>query len=143
MAAICHDYPSPTIPYICGRGLVDFAEPQVDPKTGTFSVRATMPNPERAVLPGQFTKVKILPRRSGGRRSGSCKVAYRRAWRKLRICDATFGKVEKRFAEIGPEVDNRVVIERGLVSGEMVVVEGQHKLSPGNGSHAYKTEEGE
>ncbi len=42
------------------RGLVDFAEPQVDPKTGTFSVRATMPNPERAVLPGQFTKVKIL-----------------------------------------------------------------------------------
>ena len=59
------------------RGLVDFAEPQVDPKTGTFSVRATG---------------KDIARRSGGRRSGSCKVAYRRAWRKLRICDATFGK---------------------------------------------------
>ncbi len=28
------------------RGLVDFAEPQVDPKTGTFSVRAELPNPD-------------------------------------------------------------------------------------------------
>ena len=27
------------------KGLVDFAEPQVDPQTGTFSVRAEMPNP--------------------------------------------------------------------------------------------------
>ena len=39
------------------KGLVDFAEPQVDPRTGTFSVRAEMPNPERVLLPGQFTKV--------------------------------------------------------------------------------------
>ena len=42
------------------KGIVDFAEPQVDPKTGTFSVRAEMPNPERILLPGQFTKVKLL-----------------------------------------------------------------------------------
>ena len=42
------------------RGLVDFADPQVDPRTGTFSVRAEMPNPEHVLLPGQFTKVKLL-----------------------------------------------------------------------------------
>ena len=42
------------------RGLVDFAEPQVDPKTGTFGVRAELSNPERKLLPGQFTKVKLL-----------------------------------------------------------------------------------
>ncbi len=42
------------------RGLVDFADPQVDPKTGTFSVRAEMPNPARALLPGEFTKVTLL-----------------------------------------------------------------------------------
>ena len=38
------------------KGLVDFADPQVDPKTGTFSVRAEMPNPDRSLLPGEFTK---------------------------------------------------------------------------------------
>ena len=42
------------------RGLVDFADPQVDPQTGTFSVRAEMPNPEHSLLPGEFTKVKVL-----------------------------------------------------------------------------------
>ena len=42
------------------KGYVDFAEPQVDPQTGTFSVRAEMPNPNRVLLPGQFTKVKLL-----------------------------------------------------------------------------------
>ena len=42
------------------KGLVDFASPQVSPKTGTFSVRAEMPNPDRVLLPGQFTKVHAL-----------------------------------------------------------------------------------
>ena len=39
--------------------------------------------------------------------------------------------VERRFIELGPEFGNNVVIERGLVSGEMVVSEGYHKLTPG------------
>lgn len=42
------------------KGLVDFADPQVDPKTGTFSVRAEMPNPDRSLLPGEVTRVKVL-----------------------------------------------------------------------------------
>ena len=39
---------------------------------------------------------------------------------------------EKRFIETGPEVGNFVVVERGLGPDEMVVTEGQHKLSPGD-----------
>ena len=39
--------------------------------------------------------------------------------------------VEKRFIELGPEVGNNVVVERGLAAGEIVVVEGFHKLTPG------------
>lgn len=42
------------------KGLVDFAAPQVNPKTGTFSVRAELANPDHVLLPGQFTKVKVL-----------------------------------------------------------------------------------
>ena len=41
-------------------GIVDFADPQVNPQTGTFGVRAKLPNPDRKLLPGQFTKVKLL-----------------------------------------------------------------------------------
>ena len=39
--------------------------------------------------------------------------------------------VEKRFIELGPEFNNNVVVERGLVAGENIVTEGYHKLVPG------------
>ena len=113
------------------KGFVDFAEPQVDPQTGTFSVRAEMPNPKQVLLPGQFTKVKLLldvregaivvPMKAITIEKGG---AYIYTVRK----DDT---VEKRFIELGPEVGNRVVVERGLAVGELVVVEGFHKLTPG------------
>ena len=111
--------------------LADFAEPQVDPQTGTFSVRAEMPNPKQVLLPGQFTKVKLLldvregalvvPMKAVTIEKGG---AYIYTMRKDNA-------VEKRFIELGPEVGNNVVVERGLAEGEMVVVEGFHKLTPG------------
>ena len=113
------------------KGLVDFAEPQVDPQTGTFSVRAEMPNPEQILLPGQFTKVKLLldvredaivvPNKAVILEKGG---AYIFVMRK----DST---VEKRFIEIGPEIGNKMVVERGLATGEKIVTEGYHKLTPG------------
>ena len=113
------------------KGLVDFADPQVDPQTGTFSVRAEMPNPNRAILPGQFTKVRLLldvrekatvvPRRSIIIEKGGAYVYVMRP-------DST---VEKRFIELGPEFQNNMVVERGITPGESIVIEGQHKLSPG------------
>ena len=113
------------------KGYVDFAEPQVDPQTGTFSVRAEMPNPKQVLLPGQFTKVKLLldvregavvvPLKAVTIEKGG---AYIYVMRK----DST---VEKRFIELGPEFGNKVVVERGLAQGEMIVVEGFHKLNPG------------
>ena len=114
------------------KGLVDFAEPQVDPKTGTFGVRAELANPGRKLLPGQFTKVKLLldvrenavvvPARAIIIEKGGAHVYVMRR-------DST---AEKRFIETGPEAGNFVVGERGLGPDEMVVTEGQHKLSPGD-----------
>ena len=113
------------------KGLVDFAEPQVDPKTGTFGVRAALPNPGRKLLPGQFTKVKLLldvrenavvvPAKAIAIEKGGAHVYVMRR-------DST---AEKRLIETGPEFGNFVVVERGLGEGEMIVTEGYHKLNPG------------
>ena len=84
------------------------------------------------LLPGQFTKVKLLldvrenavvvPARAIIIEKGGAHVYVMRR-------DST---AEKRFIETGPEVGNFVVVERGLGPDEMVVTEGQHKLSPGD-----------
>ena len=113
------------------KGLVDFAAPQVNPKTGTFQVRAQIANPDHVLLPGQFTKVRVLldvrekatvaPLKSIIVEKGGAYIFVIRN-------DST---AEKRFIEIGPEFGNNVVVERGLATGEQIVVEGQHKLSTG------------
>ena len=113
------------------KGIVDFAEPQVDPKTGTFGVRAEIPNPDRKLLPGQFTNVKLLldvredaivvPSKAIKTEKGGSYIYVVRS-------DST---AEKRFVEIGPEVNNKVIVERGLGPYETIIVEGYHKLSPG------------
>lgn len=113
------------------QGLVDFADPQIDPKTGTFSVRAEMPNPEQILLPGQFTRVRLLmdvrenaivvPSKSIVIESGGAFIYVVRP----------DGIAEKRFIELGPEIKNNTVVERGIEKGEQIVVEGYHKLSHG------------
>lgn len=113
------------------KGLVDFAEPQVNPKTGTFSVRAEMANPDHVLLPGQFTKVKLLldvregatvvPQKALIIEKGGAYIYVMRR-------DST---VEKRFIEMGPEFQNNIVVERGLVPGEQIICEGYNKLTPG------------
>ena len=112
-------------------GIVDFADPQVDPKTGTFSVRAEMPNPDHSLLPGEFTKVKVLldvhenaikiPNRALVVEKGGAYVYVVRP-------DSV---VERRFIELGPEIGNETIVERGLAKGEKIVVEGYHKLTHG------------
>ena len=113
------------------RGLVDFADPQVDPRTGTFSVRAEMPNPEHVLLPGQFTKVKLLlDVRENAVVVPSKALVIEKGGAYLFVVRPD-SIVEKRFVETGPELGNSIVIERGLVQGEDIVTEGYHKLSHG------------
>lgn len=113
------------------KGLVDFADPQIDPKTGTFSVRAEMPNPDHSLLPGQFTRVRLLmdvrqqavvvPTKALSIEKGGAFIYVVKS----------DGVVEKRYVEVGPETGNNTIIERGLSSGERIVTEGIHKLRHG------------
>lgn len=113
------------------KGVVDFASPQVDPKTGTFGVRAELPNPNQVLLPGQFTRVKLLldvlenvvvvPRKAILIEKGGAFIYV------------VFPNniVEKRYIETGPEQDNKIVVTRGLSVGENIVIEGYQKLVQG------------
>lgn len=112
-------------------GLVDFADPQVDPQTGTFTVRAAIPNPDHILLPGQITRVKLLldvrenaivvPQKALIIDKGG---AYIFVVRPDSVC-------EQRFIELGPEIGNSVIVERGLAADEQIIVEGYHKLVHG------------
>lgn len=111
------------------RGIVDFASPQVDPKTGTFGVRAILPNPNQVLLPGQFTRVKLLldvlenvvvvPRKAISIEKGGVFIFVIRP-------DSV---AEKRYIETGYERDNQIVVTRGLLPNEHIVTEGYQKIT--------------
>ncbi len=113
------------------KGYVDFAEPQVDPQTGTFSVRAEMPNPNRVLLPGQFTKVKLLldvregavavPQKAVTIEKGGAYIYVMRRTLRLKSVSLNW---DLNLATIG-------WLSVGLVAGEQIVTEGFHKLTPG------------
>lgn len=120
------------------KGIVDFAAPQVDPKTGTFGVRADMPNPNQELLPGQFTQVRLLlnvhedaivvPRKAISIEKGGSFIFVIRP-------DSV---VEKRYVETGAEQNNKIVITRGLLPNESIVTEGYHKLTHGQRAIAVR-----
>lgn len=113
------------------RGIVDFASPQVDPKTGAFGVRAELSNPDLVLLPGQSTRVTLLldvledavvvPQKA---------LLYERGGAFIFVV-RTDSIAEKRFVETGIEQNNKSVITRGLSSGERIISEGHHKVTHG------------
>lgn len=113
------------------KGIVDFANPQVDAQTGTFTLRAEIPNPNRELLPGQFTKVKVLlnviedaivvPKKAIIIEKGGEFVFVMRS-------DSI---VEKRYIQSGDELKTSVVVQRGLLAQEYIVTEGFQKIQHG------------
>ncbi|MDE7468591.1 MAG: efflux RND transporter periplasmic adaptor subunit, partial [Muribaculaceae bacterium] len=113
------------------RGLVDFADPRVDPKTGTFSVRAEMPNPDHTLLPGEFTKVKLLMDVREAAIAVPAKALEIEKGGAYIYVVKPDSIVERRFVEIGPDVANSTIIERGLAKGETIIVDGYQKVKHG------------
>jgi membrane fusion protein (multidrug efflux system) len=113
-------------------GRVDFTDPQVAPETGTFEVRAVVPNPDRELLPGQYTRVTLpltfqrdallIPEQAVVIAQGGVYV----------MVALPTNRIERRLIVPGPVVDGRMVVARGLAEGERIVVHGINKVRHGS-----------
>lgn len=113
------------------KGLVDFADPVVDTKTGTFTVRAEMPNPEGCLLPGETTKVKVLHDIIKGAITVPAVAVRGEDGDKYVFVVSADGKVEKRQVSVGEIVGKRIIVSGGLKGGDMVALDKFDLLSNG------------
>lgn len=127
------------------RGIITFADGSTYPHegdldlldvglrttTGTMDVRVVFPNPDRALLPGQFVKVRFL----GAVRTGAILVPQRAVQQGAKgpvvYVVGEGDKVEVRDILAAAWHGNQWLVEEGLKAGERVVVEGMHRLRPG------------
>jgi membrane fusion protein (multidrug efflux system) len=112
-------------------GDVSFTDPKVNPKTGTFKVRAILPNPDSELLPGQYTSARIrlsefndavvIPEETVRVEQGGLYVM-------VVMPDNT---VEHRFVMVKHYGSEGLVIDTGLSHGERIIIEGQHRARHG------------
>ena len=112
-------------------GRITFAGSQVDPQTGTVRIRAELPNPDGAVLPGQFVRVLL----EGGVLKDYI-VVPQRAVLFTQNGAMVYSLDDKNIAspvpvKLGQTVGDSFVVESGLEPGIRIVAEGVIKVRPG------------
>ena len=112
-------------------GTLNFLDQSVDPTTGSVSLRATFPNPQRLLLPGQFVRVRI----EAGTNPRGIAVPQRAV--QLTPTGANVmvlgpGDVpQPRPVKLGRLANGLWVVTDGLKYGERVIVDGLQKVQPG------------
>ncbi|EGR1390312.1 multidrug efflux RND transporter periplasmic adaptor subunit VmeY [Vibrio parahaemolyticus] len=112
-------------------GQLDFLGNRIDTKTGTIAMRALVPNPEHKLLPGQHIKVNLRDKNTR-----DVIVVPRRAVQTDLEGDfvmvTTEGNVaERRKVELGPQVEQGIIIREGLEKGEAVITQGLQRVRNG------------
>ena len=112
-------------------GKVNFSSPILDEETGSLVVRATFPNPDGKILPGQFVQSIV----SGALRPNAIFVPQSSVFQGQNgmyvfVIDAE-NRVHLRSVDAGAWYDKYWVINEGLNPGEVVVAEGTNKVSDG------------
>jgi membrane fusion protein (multidrug efflux system) len=114
------------------RGKIGFADPSFSQDTGSFLVRAVIPNPKFDLRPGMFVTARVI----GAVRPNAIVVPQ------LAVQQGSNGHLvyvvnAGGVAEIRPVVvgdyygDQDIVVQQGLAKGDRVVVDGVLKVVPG------------
>ena len=113
-------------------GDISFTDPQVNSNTGTFSVRAVVPNPDRVLLPGQYTRVRLRLDTISNALVVDEKAIQIEQGGSFAMVAMSDNRVERRFLVLGARIDGSVVVDSGLEAGELIIVEGMHKVEHGD-----------
>jgi membrane fusion protein (multidrug efflux system) len=113
-------------------GKMNFADVNVRSDMAAVESRATFPNPNKKLLPGQFFRLRI----SGPKKTGVYLVPQRAVQinptNKIVYVVGADNKIEAREVQTGQWYDNSWVIEGGsLHAGDRVVVDGVQFITPG------------
>ncbi len=113
-------------------GKVVFIDNAVDPATGTIKLKAEFENKDKMLWPGQFVNVFLtlgIKKDAIVIPSKALQLAEEGAY--VFVVDKEKKIAEKRPVSVAFRHSEDVVIEKGLSPGEIIVIDGQVRLTPG------------
>jgi membrane fusion protein, multidrug efflux system len=112
-------------------GTLSFIDNAVDRNTGTITARATIANPDRSLLPGQYVHVRLrLAERPDALLVPQVALGSSQLGKFVYVVGEG-NRAEQRFVTPGDSYGDLVVIEKGVREGEAVIVGNLQKLGPG------------
>jgi membrane fusion protein, multidrug efflux system len=118
------DYPHP--------GALEFSEVTVDIGTGSVTLRALMPNPERLLLPGMFVRERIEEGvRQGAVLAPQQSVTHNQKGEPSALVVGPDNIVVLRTLQTDRAIGDQWLVTSGLKAGDRVIVEGLQLAKPG------------
>lgn len=112
-------------------GTFSFVDNQVDPDTGTIAIRANFQNPQQLLIPGQFVRVTTSEAKPTTMPVVPAKAVQQDRKGRYVFVLGKDDRAERRDIKVGQRVKEGWAVTEGLVSGEMVIVEGIQKIANG------------
>jgi multidrug efflux system membrane fusion protein len=113
-------------------GKLEFVDNQLDARSGSVRMRATLANADGVLVPGLFARVQLA---GSGNASNALLINERAVStdqnRKFVFVVDKDNKAEYRPVVLGPMVDGLRVVRDGLKPGEKIVVNGLQRVRPG------------
>ena len=105
---------------------------QANTTSGTISLKATFPNPERRLWPGMFVNVRVITQvQDNGLTVPLDAVQQGPQGQYVFVVDSDH-KVSMQPVSVRETLNSEALIDKGLSAGETVVVRGQYRLTPGS-----------
>lgn len=118
---------------VLGEGKLAVIDNQIDSTTGTIRLKATFPNNDLRLWPGQFVNARLLAStRTNGVVVPATVVQRGPDGPYAFVVNEEDSSVKVRPLKVALMTAGQAVIESGLQPGETVVVDGQYKLQPGS-----------
>jgi len=113
-------------------GRLQFADVTVDESTGSFALRAIVPNPQNVLRPGMYVRAELVV----GGASAAVLAPQQGITRDAKggataLVVAGDGTVEQRSVTVSRTLGDRWLVEGGLAAGDRLIVEGLQKVRPG------------
>ena len=112
-------------------GRLLFSDLTVDASSGQITLRAEVPNPNGALLPGLYVRVRLEQAKAGNAVLLPQQAVTRNAQGDTVMVVDQEGKVAPRPIKVSGQQAGQWVVLDGLKAGEQVVVDGFQKMRPG------------
>jgi len=114
------------------KGELTFLDNAVDKTTGTIAARVTIANPDFALLPGQYVRVRLHIRDEPDAFMAPQAALGSNQMGQFVYVVGAGDKAEQRLLTLGPMDGDLVSVTMGLSEGERIIVGNLQKIGPGS-----------